>query len=357
MTNKKSKRFPLRQYIEAIDRGEDPYQIDIEDLKNKITDSSKSSIYTENTWNAYETEISRFAQWAGVSLPFPVSDTYVIFYLEEMADKLAPSTLSHFLSSLSMLQMHMGYPDIARSPKIQLTMKRIRQKRIKNGWQVNHVRTLSLEKIKKIISEIEYDTRGIRDRALLLLGFLCALRQNEASSMRIENFVKTSEGNYTHKTLKYKRDQDSSIVFRKLIPQISGDMCPVNAINQLIMSIGDISGPLFRSISRTGNYIKNCKGSDKGLSHTSINSILRKRIDKAGIFHGTDHEKYKLLLNSYSYDSLRSSFIKILDSNGTPHSKIGLQTHNTVHRVYYETELEDEGFRKSIASDIIKIIR
>jgi integrase len=54
------------------------------------------------------------------------------------------------------------------------------------------------ETIRAIISEMPIDLRGLRDRALLLLGFAGALRRSELVALDVSDLEETPEGMFVH---------------------------------------------------------------------------------------------------------------------------------------------------------------
>ena len=50
------------------------------------------------------------------------------------------------------------------------------------------------ETVRTILAEMPADLRGLRDRALLLLGFAGALRRSELVALNVEDLEETAEG-------------------------------------------------------------------------------------------------------------------------------------------------------------------
>jgi len=91
--------------------------------------------------------------------------------------------------------------------------------------------------------------KGLRDRALLLIGFAGALRRSELVAFNIEDIEETPDGMKI--TIRHsKTDQEGAgqtiaIPFGKIA-------CPVAALKEWITATGIGSGALFRSVKRHG---------------------------------------------------------------------------------------------------------
>jgi integrase len=191
------------------------------------------------------------------------------------------------------------------------------------------------------------------------VGLVCAFRQNELSKLLIEDLEKLDDG-YHYIVDSSKTDQFGTEDRFKVIPYGKGKMCPVKAIDELLEEIGDNTGPLFRGISRSGNFMlsKRPDGStsNKGMSHTAVNAVIRKRINLAGIIDECDKDKHNTLLMKYSFHSLRSTFITILRACGVPDSKIMKQTHHTNINIIEMYDRPEMHFKDSAAGDLMAVL-
>ena len=316
--------------------------------------------FADNTWAGYKSDLLSFIRYAGTDLPFPVSSLMIENYLTIKSETLAPSTLRHHAAALSFVHRFIGAEDPTTSPVVQQILSGARKEKLDAGWQAKQAKALTADQFKQIIMAIEDDMRGLRDRTLFLVGLVCAFRQNELSKLQIEDLKKTDGKGYSYKVGRTKTDQEGTKKRYKMIPYGEGQMCPVKAIDELLAEIGDDAGPLFRGISRSGNFMlsKSTDGSSstKGMSHTAVNAVIRKRINLAGIIDECDKDKHKALLMGYSFHSLRSTFITILRSCGVPDSKIMKQTHHTNINIIEMYDRPEMHFKDSAAGDLIAVL-
>ena len=88
---------------------------------------------------------------------------------------------------------------------------------------------------------------GLRDRALLLLGFAGALRRSELVGVRVEDLEETPRG----LQLTIRRSKNDQEGVGVSIPVIrGGEFCPVEAVKCWREAAGIDTGPLFRRVRR-----------------------------------------------------------------------------------------------------------
>ncbi len=362
LLDKQKHLMPLQAMVaNALAHGEDSLieiHSDEERAIQKKIIQLRIAAYSDNTWASYKSDLLSFILFAKTDIPFPTSSALIQHYLVVKQEQYAPSTLRHHVAALSFIHTFFGWADPTEDTTIQQMLCGIRKQKIKQGWQEKRAPALTAPEIKQVISSIEDDLRGLRDRTLLLVGLVCAFRQNELSTLQIENLEETEDG-YEYKVRTSKTDQEGKEDRFKVIPYGKGKICPVTAIKQLINEIGDKKGPLFRGINPREQFIltKNKgKKSTKGMSHTAVNAVIRKRINLSGIIKVDDPKLYEDTIKTYSFHSLRSSFITILRANDVRDSKIMKQTHHTNINIIERYDRPDMRFKNNPASDLINIL-
>lgn len=120
------------------------------------------------------------------------------------------------------------------------------------------------------------DRAGVRDRALLLLGFAGALRRSELVALDHDDLQITREGVIV--TLRRSKTDQDGLGRQIGIPSGSNPLtCPVRAV-QAWLEIATISeGPLFRAVHRQATI------SDRCLSGRSVALIVKRRAHLAGL--------------------------------------------------------------------------
>jgi integrase len=140
------------------------------------------------------------------------------------------------------------------------------------------------------------DLVGLRDRAIVLLGFAGALRRSELVALDVADIERTEKGLLVWISSS-KTDQESEGVI-VAIPRGDTD-CPAEALQTWLRAARIAEGPLFRSIRRSGR-ISLTRHSDR-----TVTSIVKRHADRVGL----DAKKF-------SAHSLRSGFLTSAASNG-----------------------------------------
>jgi hypothetical protein len=100
--------------------------------------------------------------------------------------------------------------------------------------------------LRQILGPIETDLAGLRDPALLLLGFAGALHRAELAAIRIEHLEPCDRG--LRLTLPLSKGERSGGAVTVAIPYGTTDLCPVRVLRQWQLAAGIAEGPVFRRI-------------------------------------------------------------------------------------------------------------
>jgi site-specific recombinase XerD len=138
--------------------------------------------------------------------------------------------------------------------------------------------------------------KGLRDRALLLLGFAGAFRRSELVALDVADIVETGTGLLVT-IRRSKTDQDGEGV---TIAIARGDVaCPVRAVREWLDAAGIESGPIFRPINKASTVAA------EQLTDQSVANIVKAYAGLAG---------YDASL--FSGHSLRSGFLTSAAAKG-----------------------------------------
>jgi integrase len=244
------------------------------------------------TWRAYEADWKRFQGWCRAvkleSLP-ATSHTVALFLAAEAKLGRAPSTLARRLAAIRL--MHIG-ADVA-SPHDALEVAEV-LRGIRREWKRPPVQKAPAvdEDIKRMVDAVAPQTlKGMRDRALLLLGFAGAFRRSELVALDADHLTERDEG-LSVLIASSKTDQigRGHII---AIPRVNGSpYCPVRAVTDWQVVAAITHGALFRRLHR-GDKIGTSR-----LSAPSVALVVKELAAKAGLEAGR-----------YAGHSLRSGFL------------------------------------------------
>jgi integrase len=130
--------------------------------------------------------------------------------------------------------------------------------------------------IRRIVAACPETLSGLRDRALVLVGFAGAFRRSELAAIDFAHLSFTKDGLIID-LRRSKTDQEAAgrkvgIPFGK-----EEETCPVHALRLWLAASGISSGAVFRGVTRAG------KLSRRGLHKDCVGWILKRAASRAGL--------------------------------------------------------------------------
>ena len=238
-----------------------------------------------NTMRAYRFAWRAFAKWCEAegrlalpADPLTVAD-YLAFAAQAQKDSKAhkdseahkPSTLAVHLAAIRAAHKAAGHPDPTADERVAATMRGIRREHGKPPVQRE---PLSLNDLRALVRACGDDLAGLRDKALLLVGFAGALRRSEIVALDVEHVRLNGVLRIT--IARSKTDQEGQGI-TKTIPRLAdAELCPVRALRAWLDAAGIASGPIFRSVNRWGKL-------GRRLSPYDVARIVKRRAEAAGL--------------------------------------------------------------------------
>jgi site-specific recombinase XerD len=215
---------------------------------HEYADQAKAS----NTLRAYRADWRDFAAWcAAADRPaLPATPETVALYLADLAGAgRKASTLQRRLSAISRAHQYAGHPSPTKDAAVRAVWAGIR--RAHGVAQDGKAPALTAD-IRAMVNVLPPGLIGVRDRALLLLGFAGAFRRSELVALDVADLELTREGIVV--TLRRSKTDQEGEGRRLGIPAGQhAATCPVQAIRAWTAIAGIVEGPLFRPIDRHGN--------------------------------------------------------------------------------------------------------
>lgn len=261
------------------------------------------------TLRAYRSDWRHFSDWCrqkGLS-PLPAAPQTVALYLSESSLTLRPGTLNRRLTSINKAHRAAGQPAPAGLDHLVVgeTLKGIRRV---HGTESASKAPLFTDDLRAIVQSLAATPIGIRDRAILLLGFAGAFRRSELALLETVHLQETSEGMLV-RVSRSKTDQEAR--GREVAIPYGSDpaTCPVRACRAWIAAARLTTGPLFRRIDRHGHI------NARPLHKDSIGQIVKRAALAAGLDPAL-----------YAGHSLRAGFCTQAYMNGAREFDIMRQT-------------------------------
>jgi site-specific recombinase XerD len=276
----------------------------LQDLAEKAQDYAAKSM-ADNTRRAYDSDWRAFEAWCQARgfRAMPAAAGTVLAYITDRAGALKVSTLSRHLAAIRAAHSHAGTPlDLNAHPGFREVWKGI--KREHGTARVKKTALLTPE-LRQGIEALPDTLHGLRDRALLLLGFAGALRRSELVGLHVDEasgaawIEAKSDGLVLHLT-RTKTDQQGEGTSLGIPYGANPDTCPVRAYLRWREAAGIGDGPAFRGIDRHGNIAPEAL-SDKGVAR-----IVKRTVKAGALAQGHTEKAAERVAARYAGHSLRS---------------------------------------------------
>jgi integrase len=230
---------------------------------------------SEATRKAYRADWAVFTSWCTdngqTALPASAA-TLAAFLAAQASAGFKPATLSRRLGAVNAAHRLAGLPSPTTSEPVKLVMSGIRRT---VGVSQRQVRPLVVEDLRRVIAAIPEDRTGLRDRAILLLGFAGALRRSELVAIEVAD-LEFTDGGVLINLRRSKTDQEGR--GREVgIPYGQSGTCPVSALQDWLSAAQITSGPVFRRIDQHGHIGPNA------LRPPAVAQIVKKAVEAVGL--------------------------------------------------------------------------
>jgi integrase len=202
----------------------------------------------DNTRRAYRAAVARFTDWCyehrQTALP-AAPETVAAFLAAEAGRGLAVNTLRLRHAALRYLHLLAGYPPPTASPLVSATFAGIRRA---HRRPLRKKTALVLEPLRAALKTIPDTLPGLRDRALILVGFAAALRPSELARLDIASLTRHEDGIALY--LPWRKNDQEARGTTVWLPAGQTDLCPVTALEAWLEATEINAGPLFRRLWR-----------------------------------------------------------------------------------------------------------
>jgi site-specific recombinase XerD len=248
------------------------------------------------TRRAYRSDFALFRSWCEAKrVPaLPAAPEGVAAFLAAEADRGAKvATISRRLAAVRYAHKLAGHEPPTNSEAVKATLRGIRRTA---GSAPARKAPATADKVLAMVAEAGADLKGLRDRAILLLGFAGAFRRSELVALNVEDLEFCDDG--MRVTIrKSKTDQEG--LGATIAVALGSIACPVQAVRTWLETASISSGPIFRPVTRKGTI------SSRRLSGRAVADLVKKYAQDAGLKAG-----------DFSGHSLRSGFLTSAATRG-----------------------------------------
>lgn len=228
-----------------------------------------------NTVKAYQSDWNHFKDWCEKhgKTALPANSETVTLYLSDLAEDYKPSTLTRRIASISQEHRAAGHETPTRDSNVRMVLSGIRRTK---GRAQSAKTPVLVDELKRMVAGLPEGVLGIRDRALLLMGFSGAFRRSELVGLDRDAVEVVADGLVV--TIRRSKTDQEGWGRRVGIPNgRNPDTCPVRAFQAWVEAGAITKGPLFRPITRHGRIAKN------RLSTNAVAEIVKRHVKGIGL--------------------------------------------------------------------------
>ena len=232
--------------------------------------------HAQNTRRAYAADWRAFAAWCADNAlePLPATAATLALYLTDRADALSTATLGRRLVSIAAAHRAAGLPVPADDAGVRALWRGIRRR--KGTAQVGKAAAVTAH-VRRMVEALPADTAlGVRDRALLLVGFAGALRRSELVGLDVEDLDWTADG-LVVTIRRSKTDQEGAGAKVGVPYGRHPETCPVRRLRAWLDWAGIDAGPIFRTVTRHGAVLP------RRLTDRAVALAVRRAAARAGL--------------------------------------------------------------------------
>jgi integrase len=228
----------------------------------------------DNTLRAYRSDWRDFEAWCRSHnlAACPALPATVALYLTALSGSRRVSTLTRRLSSISQAHHGAGFASPTEESSVRRVMAGIRRS-LGSSPEVKH--PILIPDLRAMFEAAPSSLIGLRDRAILLVGFCGAFRRSELVGLDREDITEGTEG-LVIRLRRSKTDQEA--MGRKVaIPRgREAPTCPVLALNAWIEAADISTGPVFLRVNRHGRILR------ERLSAEAVAIVVKRWAEKLG---------------------------------------------------------------------------
>lgn len=263
----------------------------------------------KNTARAYATDWRAYEAWTTALGVDPLDARSVALYVGAVGKDLAPATVARRVAGISRAFKAQGLDAPTQTDAVRRVMKGFRRAAADEGRTAqNRKAPVVGPELRAMLGGLGAEVLGVRDRALILLGFHGGFRRAELVALDVADVTFEREG-LRVRIKRSKTDQTGTGRDLGVLYQADAGLCAVRALREWLDRAAITEGPIFRPVTRHG------KISRRRLCAESVAIVVKRRARAAGL----DADRY-------AGHSLRSGLVTTAALSGASERAIANQT-------------------------------
>ncbi len=255
--------------------GLQPDSFDINDLLRQARAFAAQG-QAASTRKAYAADWGHFENWchAGNWPALPAAYEVVALYLTALTrEGKKLNTLTRRLAAIAYTHRQAALPSPTNTPVVEAVLTGIRRT---YGSRPHGVAALLTDDIRAMVRTLPDSLLGIRDRAVILLGYAVAFRRSELVQLDVTDLAPRVEG-LAVTLRRSKTDQEGHGRLVGIPFGTYPDTCPVQAVLFWLEAAQITAGAVFRGMNRHGPCIST------RLSGRAVATIIKRAAAAAGL--------------------------------------------------------------------------
>src|SRR5262245_52809911 len=292
--------------------------MDCDDVRASILELDGRKTKTIRTYKRLWTN---FEQWCteGGFPPLPASVETIALYLCHVAPTLKLNSLHNILSAITYVHRLNGF-SFSRN-FLKPILRGIGRA---HGGGIRKKPAIEVGYLRALVGYFPSSKRGLRDRAVFMMGFCGGLRCEEVAHMDYSEFDEDGIGRLRigrdGATIEMRYRGNALTRARKVLKYIPRceEFCAVSALEEWIAEAQIARGPLFRAIDKHGNI------GETRLACNYMSVLLRRALRDAEVARGRSPAEAAEIARPYTVQSLRIGFIKSAVEAGLKPERIAM---------------------------------
>jgi site-specific recombinase XerD len=230
---------------------------------------------SEATRRAYRSDFRTFKKWCEARniAALPATPAALAAFLACEAKRGAkPSSISRRIAGIRYAHLLAGHEPPSQAEMVKATFRGIRRS---VGSAPKRKQPLTADCLRAMVAAAPDNLIGLRNRALLLIGFAAALRRSELVALDVADLTETKAG-LRLRIRASKTDQERQGTTVAIVPG-DNSTCPIAALNKWLIAGGINQGPVFRQMLKGGRV------ADARLSDRAVADIVKKYASRVGL--------------------------------------------------------------------------
>lgn len=231
-----------------------------------------SGAYSPSTLRGYAADLRSFEAWCTARSQdwLPASAGTVAAYIDDAVDALSAATLRRRLASIGFAHRMSDMPSPIKESDVRLAIRRAVRRKNRRPAQSKALTSAIRD---QIVQGQPNSSAGLRDAALISVGYDTLCRSAELASMRVAHLRRDDDGQWNVLITRSKSDQAGDGRVAWLSPETIG-------LLERWLAVAEIKdGPVFRAL-HLGRV------SEQALDTSSIRRLIKRAAARAGVSTG-----------------------------------------------------------------------